>query len=461
MPRPTPARSRLTQEGTTELLDCHLVLSQTLGMITWLALWSVAAAAPETVTLDNGVRIVVDAAGDGSGIVDAGWFSGVGTAHTAPGATATALMSLHLGTTSVPEDTVVTTWVSTLATVPTPHLCALDAGTTSTIATDGLAAWAWLTSDSLADPTSDDIDRAHSLAQHSFPQVSPSGIDRASSPWAWPAVVPSSRIDTATLHNQRARLADPSHLIVVVRGDTTLERVQTAVSASFSRLPPTDLHTQHVEPAPRTQRVVVTFTGEPEVVIRADIAPSIAARTLVAALNDRVKTALDRDAFDAQVRLDETGEVWTLALHATPSVGRASSIEPAWQAWLQQLAGEGLAPRPSPQRPESLATLAHNILRPTPVDAGAVQAALTELVAAPRTIYMGTAAPEDAELDRIRDQHGELTAELVRIRLRTVAETPKRDLPALIRQLRAERDAVAPRLRPALDLVITHAEARQ
>ena len=56
---------------------------------------------------------------------------------------------------------------------------------------------------------------------------------------------------------------------------------------------------------------------------------------------------------------------------------------------------------------------------------------------------------------------GELTAELVRIRLRTVAETPVRDLPDLIQRLRAEREAVAARLRPALDLVIAKAEARQ
>ncbi len=449
------------QEGTTDRLDCHLVLPHNLRMITWLALWSVAAAAPETITLDNGVRVVVDATADGSGVVDAGWFSGVGTAHTAPGATATALMSLHLGTTSVPTEAVVTTWVSTLGTVPNAHLCALDAGGTSTIAADGLAAWAWLTSDSLADPTSDDVARSHSMALQNFPTAPPSGIDRAPSPWAWPAVAGAPVIDVATLQMQRARLADPRHLVVVVRGDTTVEQVRTAVSTSYSRLPVTDLITATVEPAPRTQRVVATFTGEPTVVIRADIAPSIAARTLAAALNDRVKTALDRDAFNASVHLDETGQMWTLTLHATPSVGRASSIEPAWQAWLQQVVGDGLAPRPEPSVPTPLAALAHDVLRPTPLVAGDLPTALTGLLAAPRTVYLGAAAPEDADLDRIREQHGELTAELVRIRLRTVAETPVRDLPDLIQRLRAEREAVAARLRPALDLVIAKAEARQ
>lgn len=437
------------------------MLSQNNHMITWLALWSVASAAPQTITLDNEVRIVVDATADGSGIVDVGWFSGVGSAHTAPGATATALMSLHLGTTSVPQDTVASTWASTLGTVPIPHLCALDAGARSTLSADGLAAWAWLTSDSLADPTSNDVALAHSLAQYTFPTSPTAGIDRAPSPWSWPAVVDHPLIDTATLRLQRERLADPRQLVVVVRGDTTAEQVQTAVAASFARLPSTNLTTPLITNAPRTQRVVATFTGEPGVVIRADISPSVAARSLAAALNDRVQIALDRDAFDASVHLDDTGDVWTLALTATPSVGRASRIEPAWQAWLQQVAGEGLTPRPAPPRPATLMSLAHDALRPSTLDTGTLQSALQDLLAAPRTVSLGTAAPVDEDLQRIREQHGELTAELVRIRLRTVAQTPQRDLSDLIAQLRAERAAVTPRLRPALDVVITRAEARQ
>lgn len=399
-------------------------------MITAVFLWSAALAAPETTPLDNGVRVVVDARTDAPGLVTVGWFSGVGSAHTAPGATAAALAAQAHGTHSVANGQVAHTWIETVGDLPTVHLCTDDAGATLTTSVDGLAGWAWLASDALADPVIHDV-----------------------SATSWP-------VDVDVLRGQQRRLRDPRHLVVVVAGDVTLDAVVQAIGPAFRRLPSVAIDTVTPPVTNTTDRVVIEQTRGGPTTLSMRVPAAQATRQVVRELDAAVASALDGVAYDATLTLDDAGPTWTATLTATPSPGGSRSIEPAWQRFVLGVQGSDTAPPAPTHSPPTLVQLAHDALRSEPLPEGQRNDVLTALSDPHRTVVLGVGLPDDPVLDAIRRAHGEMAAELVRLRLRTVSSTASGELPRLIRTLEAERARMPSALRPAMDPVLSAARER-
>ena len=427
-----------------------------LGLILgWCAAW----AAPQTVELPNGVRVVIDSTPALGTQVDIGWFTDVGSAHRTPGAVATALAAQQHGTTTVPADQVHTLWQQALGTAPTVHLCAHDAGSHARISPGNIEAWAWLASDALADTQLADPPAVQQTARTLFPAHPMQGIDRAPAPESWPALVPEHSVADDIVRDTLADLADPAHLVVVVRGDVDLEATAAVLSPYFERLPAVVSQRTAKVPTSRAVQREQTHAGSPVARVRVDVPADAASEALARTLDAHVATALEEVVFDARVHLMTDAPIWTLELDAIPMPGGADRVPGAWTAWLQTLQGTGLPPSPPPA-PQDVLRIAHDSLYAPVPSRLSRQDVLMQVVGAPSTVVLSTPQPEDAEIDVIRRTVGELAAELVRIRLRELDTLDPTDVPEWVERMRADRDAVTPRLRPALDLLIRRAEGR-
>lgn len=386
-------------------------------MILLTTLWSIATSAP--LTLDNGVVLDIARSDADDGWIEAAWTGAHGTAHTAPGATATALMALRQGTHAVPAEQAVSTWVTAVGGLPTPLLGPVSAGETLRLRADRLEAWAWLTSDRLHDPLPNDLPAAYRDARLTWTEPSPLGA----SAWSWPAT--AEPLPDAVVGAQIDRLRDPRQLTLTVRGDVDVDSATLLLRTAFSSLSPT----AEAAPLPNAPAAEASTRDRYEaahdrVVVRVplDEPPP----ELLSAARDEL-SALATSAWQAEVAVED-GPHPALLLRATPAPHGHQRVLDAWRRALRRLAAE--------------------LDRPA-------------LASAPWAVLREHRRTDDPEVTALATTYGPMTAELVRLRLRALDQTPTSELAALIRTLRAERERMPAELRPALDLVLQRAEARQ